>query len=75
MSENENKEQSDQNQRANQEIKKDEKDKAWMNGRKSKSKKPQKVRKQQKSIEGKVQREALNEVEDILVRTAFSAIL
>jgi len=66
----------------NQEVKKDEKEldknQAWMEERKSKrakrAKKP-KVIKHQKSIEGKVEREAINEVEDLLVRTAFSALL
>ena len=75
MSENENKEQSDQNQRANQEVKKDEKDKAWMNERKAKGRHIKKVREFKKQEDNVIKRESTNQVEDLLVRTAFSAIL
>ena len=64
-----------QNQEQNQTLTKEEQEKAWMNERKSKRAKKPKIRKHQKSIEGKVEREAINEVEDLLVRTAFSALL
>jgi hypothetical protein len=59
----------------NKDEKGQDKNQAWIQERKSKRTKQPKVRKHQKRIEGKVQREAINEVEDILVRTAFSAIL
>jgi hypothetical protein len=59
----------------NKDEKEQDKNQAWVQERKSKRTKQPKVRKYQKRIEGKVQREAINEVEDILVRTAFSAIL
>ena len=64
-----------QNQEQNQTLTKEEQEKAWMKERKSKRDKKPKIRKHQKSIEGKVEREAINEVEDLLVRTAFSALL
>jgi len=64
-----------QEQNENQTLTKEEQEKAWMNERKSKRAKKPKIRKHQKSIEGKVEREAINEVEDLLVRTAFSALL
>ena len=63
-----------QNQTSKDEKEQD-KNRTWVQERKSKRDKHSKVRKHQKSINGKVQREAINEVEDLLVRTAFSAIL
>jgi len=66
--------QSDQNQTCKDEKEQD-KNRTWVLKRKSKRDRHSKVRKHQKSINGKIQREAINEVEDLLVRTAFSAIL
>ena len=63
-----------QNQTSKDEKEQD-KNRTWVQERKSKRDKQSKVRKHQKSINGKIQREAINEVEDLLVRTAFSAIL
>ena len=65
---------SDQTQ-TSQDEKEQDKNRTWVQERKSKRDKQSKVRKSQKSINGKIQREAINEVEDLLVRTAFSAIL
>ena len=50
-----------------------EKNKNWMNERKSKN--PNKIKDKRDRRKALVEREATNQVEDLVVRTAFSAIL
>ena len=50
-----------------------EQNKNWMNERKSKN--PNKIKDKRDRRKALVEREATNQVEDLLVRTAFSAIL
>lgn len=59
----------------NQSNQQKENNREWLENRKPKSKNPNKIKDKRDRRKTLVEREATNQVEDLLVRTAFSAIL
>jgi len=59
----------------NQSNQQKENNREWLENRKPKSKNPNKIKDKRDRRKTLVERETTNQVEDLLVRTAFSAIL